>query len=217
MYIREYMHTDVITTTSDTPIHDAEKIMRDRNIRRLPVVDKGKLVGIVTRGRIREATAPKATSLSVWELNYLLSKMKVRDVMTKDVITIPPDMPLEKAVALGQEKGMGAFPVMDGNRLVGIVTDTDLYKVAAHVLGFGQPGLRLHILEPSRHGSTTEVIDIINRNKYGIKILSLFHVTPPTIQQESCIIHLDTEDANKVDGIIAELKNKGYQAQIRAF
>ena len=88
MHIRDYIHTNVITVSGDTPIHDAEKLMSDNKIRRLPVVDKERLVGIVTRDRIREATSSKATSLSMWELHYLLAKMKVKDIMETRFFTV---------------------------------------------------------------------------------------------------------------------------------
>lgn len=213
MYIKEYMSTNVITVSSDTLIHDAEKIMRDNKIRRLPVVDKGKLVGLLTRRKLREASPSPATSLSIWEINYLLAKMKVKDVMEKSLFTVTPDTTVEQAVSEAQKRGIGTILVVDKDkpdRLIGIATTTDLYKLTSEILGFGQPGARLHILEPSEIGSCQEVMDIIN--KRGVRILSMFHVTPPGIGREDCIVHIDTEDASQ---IIEELKSKGYSAQIR--
>lgn len=213
MYVREYMNTNVITVSSDTPIQDAEKIMRDNKIRRLPVVDKGKLVGIITRDRLREVAPSPATSLSIWELNYLLAKMKVKDAMEKKLFTVTPDTTVEKAVSEAQQRGIGTLLVVDKDKpdkLVGIATTTDLYKITASVLGFGEPGVRLHVFDPARVGSCQEVVEIINR--VGAKILSLCHVTPPGIGQEDCIIHLDIEDATQ---IISELKVKGYEVEER--
>jgi acetoin utilization protein AcuB len=210
MYVREYMNTRVITTSSDALIHDAAKIMSDHKIRRLPVVDKGKLVGIITRDKIREIMPSQATSLSIWELNYLLAKMKVKNVMEKNVITVSPGTTVEEAAILGQKHAVGALPVMENKRVVGIVTTTTLYEVTTQALGFGKPGARLHILECDKTGSTSEVIDIINKS--GVKILSLFHVIPPGIGREDCIIHLDKEDAGR---IVNELKEKGYQVEQR--
>lgn len=211
MYIKEYMHTNVITVSSDTLIHDAEKIMRDRKIRRLPVVDQGKLVGIITRDRMREIRTSQAVPLSVWELNYLLAKMKVEDMMEKDVMTVTPDTTLEEGLALAQERGIGTLPVLEGKRLVGIITTTDIYKFGAQIFGFGKPGVRLHIFECCKTGSLTEVVDIISKS--GGTIHSLFHVTPPGIGREDCIIHLDTKDAAQ---IIRELQAKGYEVEERA-
>jgi acetoin utilization protein AcuB len=213
MYVKEYMSTNVITVSSDTLIHDAEKIMRDNKIRRLPVVDKGKLVGLVTRRKLREARPSPATSLSIWEINYLLAQMKAKDIMEERLFTVTPDTTVEQAVSEAQKRGIGTILVVDEDKpdkLLGIVTTTDLYKLTTRILGFGQPGARLHVLEPSEVGSCREVMDIIN--KRGVRILSMFHVTPPGIGREDCIIHLDTEDASQ---ILDELKSKGYHAQIR--
>ena len=214
MYIREYMNTNVITVKSDSPIHDAEKIMRDNKIRRLPVVDNGKLVGIITRDKLREVVPSPATSLSIWELNYLLAKLKVKDVMEKKLFTVNPDTTVEQAVSEAQQRGIGTLIVVDSkepDKLVGIATTTDLYKITTEILGFGQPGVRLHVFAPARVGSCQEVVEIINR--VGVRIQSLFHVTPPGIGQEDCIIHLDTEDASQ---IISELQVKGYEVEERS-
>ena len=210
MYIKEYMNTNVITVNSDTLIQDAEKIMRDNEIRRLPVVDKGKLVGLITRDRIRETTVTPATSLSVWELNYLIAKMKVKHIMESNIITVPPDMTIEEGVAIAQEHGIGTLPVMEKKHLVGIITTTDLYKVTIQVLGFGQAGVRLHIFGRSDAESMREVTHIISER--GVRILSMFCVTPPNIGREDCIVHLDTEDASQ---IMKELREKGYELEAR--
>jgi acetoin utilization protein AcuB len=213
MYVKEYMNTNVITVNSNTLIHDAEKIMRDNNIRRLPVVDKGKLVGLLTRRKLREARPSPATSLSIWEINYLLAQMKAKDIMEESLFTVTPDTTVEQAVSEAQKRGIGTILVVDKakpDKLLGIVTTTDLYKLTTRILGFGQPGARLHVLEPTELKSCQEVMDTIN--KRGVRILSMFHVTPPGVGKEDCIFHLDTEDASQ---IIEELNRKGYQAQIR--
>jgi acetoin utilization protein AcuB len=213
MYVKEYMSTNVITVNSDTLVHDAEKIMRDNKIRRLPVVDKGKLVGLLTRRKLREARPSPSTSLSIWEINYLLAQMKVKDAMEKSLFTVTPDTTVEQAVSEAQKRGIGTILVVDKDKpdkLLGIATTTDLYKLTTKILGFGQPGVRLHILEPYNVGSCQEVVDIINKS--GVRILSMFHVTPPGTGREGCIIHLDTEDVSQIMG---ELKSKGYEVEKR--
>ena len=213
MYIKDYMNTNVITVNSDTLLHDAEKIMQDHKIRRLPVVDKGKLVGIITQARLREVAASPATSLAIWELNYLLAKMKVKDAMEKKLFTVTPDTTLEQAVSEAQKRGIGTLLVVDKdkpNKLVGIATTTDLYNITTSILGFGQPGARLHVFEPSKVGGCQEVVDTINRQ--GVRILSMFHVAPPGIGREDCIIHLDTEDDSQ---IMEKLKGKVYEVEVR--
>lgn len=213
MYVGEYMNTNVITVRNDTPLFEAEKVMRDHRIRHLPVLDKGgKLVGMLTRGKIREAKPSQATSLSIWEHNYLLAKMMVKDVMEKNIITVTPETTVEEATALGEKSHIGALPVVKDKQMVGIVTATDLYKITVRALGFGQPGARLRIFECGKTGSMAEVTDIINRS--GAKMLSLFRVVPPGTGREDCMIHIDREDA---DGIVNELKSKGYQVEKRSY
>jgi len=215
MYIKEYMRTNVITVNSDTLFHTAEGIMRGNRIRRLPVVDRGKLLGLVTEDKLRELAPPALTHLRIRELDEVLEKLKVSDVMETKLFTLTPDTSVEQAVSQAQERKIGTILVVDkdkSDKLVGICTTTDLYKVTTEMLGFGQPGVRLHILEPSKVGSTRDVVDVIN--KQGVKILSLFHVTPPGVGKEDCIIHLDTKDASQ---IIRELRSKGYEMEERIY
>ena len=212
MYIREYMHTNVITVSPDTTLPDAEKIMRDNNIRRLPVVDKNKLVGLVTQKDIIEAEPSPATSLSKWELNYLLSKLKMKEIMVKakNVITITPDTTVEDTITLGQEKKIGAFPVMDNGKLVGIATVTDLVRIMTQAMGFGKKGVRLHIFDCPNDWQLKNVIETILSHKANIQ--SLFRVTVPTTGREDTIIRLDTLDAVE---LINDLKNHGFNIEAR--
>lgn len=148
-----------------------------------------------------------------YEINYLLAQMKAKDIMEDSLFTVTPDTTVEQAVSEAQKRGIGTILVVDQDKpdkLLGIATTTDLYKLTTRILGFGQPGARLHVLEPSKVGSCQEVMDIIN--KRGVRILSMFHVTPPGVGKEDCIFHLDTEDAGQ---ILEELQSKGYRAQIR--
>ncbi len=130
LLVRDWMIKDVITVEPKTPMLEAHQIMRARNIRRVPVVKRGKVVGIVTRGDVREASPSDATTLNVWEMNYLLAKLKVKEIMTKDVITIHPEETLKAAAEKMYEKKIGALPVVDGkNNLVGILTESDIFRI----------------------------------------------------------------------------------------
>ena len=113
------MTKNPLTVDTETLVMDAQKIMREKNIRRLPVVDKGKLVGIVTQHDLLEASPSPATSLSVHELNYLLARMKVKDIMKKNPVTVGPDTPFEEALRIGQEKKVGSFPVVEEGKTGG--------------------------------------------------------------------------------------------------
>ena len=123
MRIRDFMSTNVVTVDEKTLVGDARKIMEAHKIRKLPVMEKDKLVGLVTKHMLLEAAPSPATSLSIHEVHYLLAKMTVKDIMVKNPYTISPDMPVEEALQLGQEKGYGGFLVVEDGRLVGIITE----------------------------------------------------------------------------------------------
>ena len=135
MNVRDYMKSPVFTVTPDTLIDTALETMREKHVRRLPVVENGKFVGLVTRNIIREATPSSPTPLTLWGLHYQLSRMKVRDVMITDVIVVHPDDTIKEALTLSEKHRIGTLPVVDDNgSLVGILTSTDLVHVAAKLL-----------------------------------------------------------------------------------
>ena len=132
MRIRDVMTKNPITVDSETLVLDAQKIMQENSIRRLPVVDKGKLVGIVTKHDLLQASPSPATSLSIHELNYLLARMKVKEIMKKNPMTLSPDTPFEEALKMGQDKKIGSFPVVENGKLVGIATESDIVRFLTH-------------------------------------------------------------------------------------
>jgi acetoin utilization protein AcuB len=128
--VKEWMTTPVISVEADTPVADAYNIMMERSIRRLPVVQNGKLVGIVTLGDLREARPSSATSLSIYELNYLLSKLTVDKVMTHTPFTMSPETPIQIAAKMMMDRKVGGLPVVDGEgNLVGIITESDIFSM----------------------------------------------------------------------------------------
>jgi len=143
MLVRDWMTPNPTTVTPDTPVLDAIKLLKDQGYRRLPVVDGGKLIGIVTDKDLKDAMPSKATTLSVWELNYLLSKLTVAEVMAKPVITVEADEPIEEAALLMEEYRIGGLPVLEKGELVGIITITDVLKAFIEVMGMREGGLRL--------------------------------------------------------------------------
>jgi acetoin utilization protein AcuB len=129
--IKDWMTTEVITITRDTKLPEAHRLMVSNNIRRLPVVNnRGQLVGIVTRGDVRGAEASEASSLSIWELNYLLARLKVNSIMTTDVITMSPDDTIIQAAQVMMENKVSGLPVVDQDgRVVGIITESDIFRM----------------------------------------------------------------------------------------
>jgi acetoin utilization protein AcuB len=189
---------------------EARKIMDAHGIRRLPVVDRGKLVGMVSKERITRTAPSPATSLSVWEINYLLAKMTVKEVMGKDPVTVDPDMSVEAAIALAQKKGVGALPVLENHKLVGIATTNDFfYKILNPVLGIGEKGNRIVISKGTDIKSMQDILEAVKKN--GAKILS-FHSMPPIEGKEQDVcIHVDKEDVKQ---LVKDLATKGFSTEI---
>lgn len=127
--VRKWMTPSPLTITPHTTLPEAEKILFQHRIRRLPVVEKGRLVGILTLGDIREASPSDATTLSVYELNYLLDRLIVKDIMTANPLTVAPDDPIGEAARLMVEHKIGGLPVVQDGELVGIITETDLCRL----------------------------------------------------------------------------------------
>lgn len=135
MKVRDYMKSPVLTVNPDTLIDSAMETMRENHVRRLPVVEDGKLVGLVTRNTIRDATPSPSTALTLWALHYQLAQMKVRDVMITDVTTVHPDNTIKEVLALSEKHRIGTFPVVNDNgNLVGILTNTDLIHIVTKLL-----------------------------------------------------------------------------------
>ncbi|RTH40455.1 CBS and ACT domain-containing protein [Thermus scotoductus] len=157
MLVRDWMTKDPLTVAPDTPVLEAINLLKNKGFRRLPVVKDGKLVGLVTDKDLKDAMPSKATTLSVWEMNYLLSKLTVQEVMAKPVITVEADAPLEKAALLMEERKIGGLPVMEGEKLVGIITVTDVLRAFIEVLGLKMGGLRITVDIPDVPGALAQM------------------------------------------------------------
>jgi len=129
--IRDWMTANPITVDPKTTLPEAHKIMKDRRIRRLPVMDRGHLVGIVTLGDVREAEPSDATTLSIFELHYLLAKLTIGEIMTREPITISVNASIREAAKMMLQHKIGGLPVMDEGKLVGIITESDIFRVLA--------------------------------------------------------------------------------------
>ncbi|HIE17057.1 MAG TPA: CBS domain-containing protein [Dehalococcoidia bacterium] len=209
MKVRDVMTWNVVTISPDTPIMEARKIMEAHNIRRLPVVDRGKLVGMVSKERIIRTGPSPATSLSVWEINYLLAKMTVKEIMVKDVVTVHPDMPVEAAIALAQNKGVGALPVLEDHNLIGIATTNDFfYKILNPVLGIGKSGIRIIITNGTEPKNVQEIMEMVR--KHGLKIISMHSMPPVEGKEHDLCLHLDTEDVSQ---LVKDLASKGFTTE----
>ncbi len=173
MLVYERMTHHPITVHPDLPVAEALRIMREENIRRFPVIDRktNALVGIVTEKELLYASPSPATSLSMHEINYLLSKLTVARVMTTELITVQEDTPIEEAARIMIDNRVGGLPVMRGETLVGIITETDLFKTFIELFAAREGGVRLTILVPEKKGELALITDAIS--ELGGNIVSL--------------------------------------------
>ncbi len=216
MKIRDIMSYNVITIPSNTSITEAKRIMAAHRIKRLPVVDKGKLVGMVTERGIERVSPSKATSLSIWELGYLLDKTLVKEIMEKEVVTVTPDTDAEEAVATAQKHKIGSVVVVEDDRVVGIATTDDFFdKIIKPILGIDTPGTRIEITDgvvtSKGAGQLEKMISIIHKFGYKIDTIHIEGSQQKDVR-DVCFHILDGKDVTK---LVAELQNQGYKVRIR--
>lgn len=162
MLVKNRMSSPVISVEPEMPIMEALNLMRARQIRRMPVVDKrGKLVGIVSDKDLLNAGPSAATSLSVWEINYLVGKIKVENVMTKAVLTVDGETPIEEAARIMVDNKIGGLPVMDGEEIIGVITESDLFKILLELMGARETAVRLTAVVPDVLGELDKLTHLV--------------------------------------------------------
>jgi acetoin utilization protein AcuB len=157
MLVGERMSRPVITVSPADPINDVLALFRREHIRRAPVIQDGRLVGIVTQTDLLNASPSPVTSLSIWEVNYLVSKVTVQKVMTRKVITVDRDTPIEEAARIMADKKIGGMPVVSGGKVVGVITETNLFKIFLELMGARQKALRVTATIPDKKGELAKV------------------------------------------------------------
>ena len=207
MKVAEIMSYNVVTIPSSTSISDAKRIMEAHHYRRLPVVDKGKLVGIVTDRDIREAAPSDATTLSFYELNYLLENLKVSAFMTprEKVFTITPDTLLEEACQLLHDNKIGCLPILEGGKLFGLFTETDALEEFVEIFGLKQKGTRLNFALEDKPASILGVLEILK--KHNVNVISIVSPSYKVEGKRLVTIRIRTES---YDGIAKDLEKVGY-------
>ena len=168
MAVKDFMTRKVVYISPDTTIAHAADIMRDQKLHRLPVIENDKLVGLVTEGTIAEASPSKATSLSIYEMNSLLNKIKVKDVMIHDVVTISQYASLEDATYLMLKNKIGILPVVDNEQVYGIITDRDIFKAFLEVSGYGEKGVRMRFVTEDEVGVLSHIIALLVEENLNI-------------------------------------------------
>lgn len=168
MAVKDFMTSKVVYISPDTTIAHAADMMREQKLHRLPVIENDQLVGLVTEGTIAEASPSKATSLSIYEMNYLLNKTKVGDVMIRDVVTISQFASLEDATYLMLKNKIGILPVVDNEQLYGVITDRDIFKAFLEVSGYGEEGVRLRFVTENKVGVLEQIIRLLVEENLNI-------------------------------------------------
>jgi acetoin utilization protein AcuB len=204
MLVKERMSRHPITITPETSLPDALETMRREKVRRLPVLDKqGRLVGIVLEKDLLYASPSPATSLSVHELNYLVAKIKIKDLMTTDVITCNEDTPLEEAARMMVDNHISGLPVLRGDTLVGMITESDLFKVFLELLGARAWGLRVSIKIQEGRGVLARLTHELAERGANIVALGTFWGDDPTNREIA--FKVQGVERKELEGILAEL------------
>jgi acetoin utilization protein AcuB len=181
MLVGRRMTANPMTVRPDVSIAEALEQMRREKVRHFPVVDKeGRLVGIVSRQDLLYASPSSVTSLNVWEVTYLVSQIKVREVMTKKVITATEDMPVEEAARVMADNKVGCLPVVRDQIVVGIITESDLFRIFLELFGAREKGIRLSVLAPYFKGSMAQITSEITNNGGLILAFNTFLGDDPT-------------------------------------
>lgn len=212
MFVSERMSHPVISITPDTPIHDAEVLFKKEHISRAPVMQNGKLLGIVSECDLLNASPSSVTTLSVWELNYLLSKVTVKQVMTKKVKTIDVNTPIEEAARIMADTKIGGLPVTRDGVVVGIITETDLFKAFLEFMGARHKALRVTAIIEDKPGQLAKITKAIT--EAGGNFISLGVFSGPDVATKILTFKVSGMKKDDVKGIIAKLVKKVWDIRL---
>ena len=212
MIVADIMTTNVVSIATDTSLIEARRIMDVHRIRRLPVIDKGKLMGVVSRDALHRTGPSKITTFSAHEPDDVLNKITVREVMHSDVITVTPETTVEEAVALAQSKRVGILIVVERDKVIGVTTTNDFfYKILNPILGINITGTRIVVRNCHEGHDIERVIATINR--LDVEIVNLFLVDLPEVGKHDLMLHLGAECGSDC---IEEIKRLGFTVEERS-
>jgi acetoin utilization protein AcuB len=211
MMISDVMKTNVVSVPSNTTLAEARRIMNTHKIRRLPVIDKTRLVGIVTIEDLDKMGPSKLTTFSVNELIFMLNKITVQDVMHQDVVTVPPETTIEEAVAIAQSHRIGSLLIRENDRIIGIATTNDIFlEILNPLLGIGLPGSRILIVGCYQGPEIEKVLSVINQ--MHVQVTNLFVSDFPETGKHDLMLHLSIENPAEVVDVIRKL---GFNVIVR--
>lgn len=169
MFVSEWMTGKVFSVKPDASVSEAAKMIKERRIKHIPVAEQGRLLGIVSDRDIKDYCPSKATSLDIYELHYILAKTRVREVMRTKVFTTAPDTPIEEAAMALYDKNIGCLPVVEGGKLVGIISDKDIFRALVDITGIRHRGHRIFVTIEDRPGSIKDVADIVRKHGFSLQ------------------------------------------------
>jgi acetoin utilization protein AcuB len=211
MFVGRRMTQNVVTVTKDMSVLHVRNLLKEKDINQVLVVEGKKVIGVITDGDIRENSASPASTLSIHELNYLLSEMKARDIMTRNPLTVSPETPVEEAAKILNENNIGCLPVVRNDELAGIITTCDMLNVLLEVMGVGTPSSRIELSISSDMGEICNIAGIVK--DLGLSIISMVSTVnrndPAT---RLSVLRVNTDDIRE---LCKTLRDAGYRVTTR--
>lgn len=210
MSVSDFMTKNLVVAQPEMKNFDAVELMKINNIHRLPVVKGEQVIGLITEGTIQSAMPSKATSLSVYEVNYLLNKTTVADIMVKEVRIINPEASLEDGIFQMRQNNIGVLPVVDGNEvLVGIITNNDIFDAFLKITGYNDGGTRIQLLIPEDHkGILADITKLLADNDFSILTVIVNRKELETIIE----LQIESRETQKIENILKEAKYNVFEA-----
>ncbi len=204
MFVKDVMTSNPIVISPSTPVLEAINILKKNKIRQLPVVDKKKLVGLVTRYELLTVSPSPASTLSVYEMNYLLSKMEVKDCMIKSPVTVQPGTTVEEAALVMRDNKLDALLVTDKDKLVGIVSESDIFDQLIKIFGLRKPGSRIVVEAEDRVGLLADIVSEVR--DLGINVIGVA-LSEKSDQKVQIMLRVSTADPSE---LVDKIKQKGF-------
>lgn len=208
MAVKDFMTRKVVYISPDTTVAHAADIMRAQELHRLPVIENDQLVGLVTEGTIAEASPSKATSLSIYEMNYLLNKTKIKDIMIRDVVTVSQFASLEDATYLMLKNKIGILPVVDNQQVYGVITDRDVFRAFLEISGYGEEGIRVRFITEDEVGVLEKIVHLIVEEN-----LNISNAVNIPRKDGKVIIEVQIDGNVDLPALKAKFEDKGIQVE----
>lgn len=208
MAVKDFMTRKVVYISPDTTVSHAADLMREQGLHRLPVIENDQLVGLVTEGTIAQASPSKATSLSIYEMNYLLNKTKVKDVMIRDVVTVSGYASLEDATYLMLKNKIGILPVVDNHQVYGVITDSDVFQAFLEIAGYGEEGIRVRFVTEDEVGVLGKIVSLIVEEN-----LNISHTVNIPRKDGKVIIEVQIDESIDLPALREKFEANGIQVE----